>query len=491
MTPGTTNKKPTHNVVQLSILDEESILVNAIQLTKQKIGAMSTFLLSSALMCAATMQVSAQTIPTDGLVLHLEADSGVTVTDMTTDVTGWTDQSTQANDLTAAGAPQLVADAVNGEAAIAFDGTDDILQRLADVMGLPAGDADRTVYTVVNYDSVGYGGVAYGNADINQAFGLIVAPNGNLMIQGWGGPNDFDSGVAGTGMGWMVQSAVHNAGTMTHSQHTPAQVIAQMGALQIDTQVHTYATDPQAIVVGAEIDGDPFMDMDVAAVMIWDRVLTVEETADVENYLALKYLGAVNLEVTAPMEAETVSSGDVDVTYAASGTAFDGVRFVLDGGTPVDVTEASGTTTLTGVAEGDHTLVVTLIDDMGMDVNLANSSVTINFRAEDCAPDNFAPNCTVDTDGDGTPDSVEGETTDTDGDGTVDYLESSTTDADMDGTPDQTDSNDADPCVPSTSGTGCTPPPQPSSSSGGGGSFGLGFLMALGAVAAIRRRRYD
>ena len=167
---------------------------------------------------------------------------------------------------------------MNGESAIAFDGTDDILQRLADVMGLPAGDADRSMYVVVNYDSTGYGGVAYGNEDINEAFGLIVAPNGNLMVQGWGGANDFDSGVAGAGMGWMVQSAEHNAGTLTHYQHTPAQVAAAMSEMLIDTRAHTYATNVTKLVLGAEIDADPFMDMDIAAVIIYDRVLTAEET---------------------------------------------------------------------------------------------------------------------------------------------------------------------------------------------------------------------
>ena len=115
----------------------------------------------------------------------------------------------------------------------------------------------------------------------------------------------------------------------------------------------------------------------------------------------------------------------------------------------------TGTDTLTGVAAGAHTLVVTLIDDMGNPVTTSDSTVTINFTAEDCFPDDFAPNCTVDTDGDGTPDSVEGPTADEDGDGNLDYQESSATDADGDGTPDQSDSKR---CrtrgIPSTSGTG-------------------------------------
>jgi hypothetical protein len=255
----------TQQVVELSIFSEEFELVNATQKIKSNDGIVSGSLLSLTLLFAMAIQATAATLPTDGLVLHVEADSGVTVADGTSDVTGWADQSAQANDLTAAGAPLLVANALNGEAVILFDGTDDILERLADVNGLPAGDADRTMYTVVRYDSVGYGGVAYGTDAINETFGLIVHPSGTLTVQGWGAANDFNSGIAGTSMGWMVQSAIHEAGTMTHYQD----------GTQIDLQLHTYATNPTKIVLGAEIDRAPFMDMDVAAVLIYDRALTV------------------------------------------------------------------------------------------------------------------------------------------------------------------------------------------------------------------------
>ena len=102
-----------------------------------------------------------------------------------------------------------------------------------------------------------------------------------------------------------------------------------------------------------------------------------------------------------------------------------------------------------------------------------------------CVPSTFTAGCTADSDGDGTPDSIERETADTDSDGTPDWQESSTADADSDGTPDQLDSQNTNPCVPNNVGSRCVPPP-----SGGGGSFGLGLLMALGGVLAIRRRRF-
>jgi MYXO-CTERM domain-containing protein len=455
-------------------------LVNAMQINDTKNGTISRLLLTAVFFVATTIQAAAATLPTDGLVLHVEADSGVTTQANTIDVTGWADQSGQGNDLTGSGNPQLIAGALNGEAIISFDGVNDIVERLADVSGLPAGNTDRTMYTVVKYDSLGYGGVAYGAPAANETFGLIVGPLGTLFVQGWVATNDFNSGVAGTNMGWMVQSAMHAAGTMTHYQDGE----------QIDLRVHAYGTNPIQIVLGAEIDRLPFMNMDIAAVLIYDRALTAGERADVEKYFSIKYFGGVDVNITSPTEGETVSSGDVTVMYEAEGKTFAQVRLVLDGGTPVDLDDAVGSHTFNGVAAGAHTLTATLIDANGQPLALDDSTATVNFAAEDCFPDDFAPNCTVDTDGDGTPDSAEGATTDSDGDGNLDYLESSVTDADNDGTPDQSDPNDANACIPSSTGNGCAPPPPPPPPpSSGGGSFGLAWLIALGGVLAVRRRR--
>jgi hypothetical protein len=422
-----------------------------------------------------------QPIPTAGLVFRVEADAGVSIDGGTGAVSGWADQSGLGNDLAAVGDPRLTAGALNGQDVITFDGTGDRLRRVSNVSGLPAGNADRTVYLVANYISTGYGGVAYGTNATNQTFGLIVAPNGNLMIQGWGLANDFDSGVAGSNMGWMIQSAVHNSGVLRHYQD----------GVQIDTQNHNFATLVSKIVLGAEIDETPQMDMQIAAMFIYDRVLDAAETQQLEDYLDIKYFGGVSIEILSPMEGQTVTSGDVDVSYAAAGTGYNHVHLSLDGGPEVMLSAAAGTHTFTGVTEGPHTVTATLVDDNHNPIAQDDAEDIVNFTAEDCFPDNFAPNCTVDTDGDGSPDSAEGPTADSDGDGTLDYLESSVTDADNDGTPDQSDANDADPCIPSTSGNGCAPPPPPPPPpSGGGGSASLGLLMALAGLVAVRRRRY-
>jgi hypothetical protein len=68
-------------------------------------------------------------IPTDGLALWLRADTGVTAKGGV--VSAWADQSPSRTDATQElprAQPVLVADGINGHAAILFDGADDFLQ---------------------------------------------------------------------------------------------------------------------------------------------------------------------------------------------------------------------------------------------------------------------------------------------------------------------------------------------------------------------------
>ena len=127
--------------------------------------------------------------PTVGLspVLCLETDTGVSETGGAVDA--WADASGQGNTVaaTAGARPILTASTTpNGEAAIVFDGTDDLLERInsADaITGLPIGSADRTMFALIRYNSNpnGWGGVAYGQnvgTKTNKAFGLGVPASG-------------------------------------------------------------------------------------------------------------------------------------------------------------------------------------------------------------------------------------------------------------------------------------------------------------------------
>ncbi|MHC5112728.1 MAG: Ig-like domain-containing protein, partial [Planctomycetota bacterium] len=216
---------------------------------------------------------------TTGLVTHFATDAGVTVNgDL---VTAWADQSGLDNGLASAGDPRRILGGLNGYPIIRFDGAGDKLERVGGILGLPTGDADRTVYIVANYRSGGYGGVAYGRTACNQAFGAVAAASGNYMVQGYCTQNDFDSGVPAVGAGWAVQSVVHQAGQFTH----------YLNGTVLDTAVHSFNTVVDEIVVGAELNDRAFLDMDVAEVLIYERALSSAELQQVDAYFQAKYFG--------------------------------------------------------------------------------------------------------------------------------------------------------------------------------------------------------
>ncbi|MGE3163876.1 MAG: immunoglobulin domain-containing protein [Planctomycetota bacterium] len=247
---------------------------------------------------------------TSGLVLHLETDTGVATSGTT--VTGWTDQSGQGNDLIALGAPMRVVGALGAEDAIAFDGFDDALVRTAALNGLATGSADRSVFTVVRYLDNGDGGFAYGGTGCNQSFGVIAAASGDLAIAH--SCAQFEVPVAGAGVGWLTHAAVLTAGSLRHYRD---------GVL-IDTASHVFATAGSTLRVGTNIGATSFADMDVAAILVYDRALNETERAQVEAYLQDKYFSVPCTGNAAPVavsDSGTVATGgSLVVTVLANDT---------------------------------------------------------------------------------------------------------------------------------------------------------------------------
>jgi PKD repeat protein len=226
-------------------------------------------------------------LPTNGLVLRLETDTGLLTASGTTVVTGWQDSSGEGNHLTAFGAPTVTTAALNGRDIVTFDGADDHLERTAALSGLPLGASDRSVFQVVRYRSNGFGGWAYGSLLCDQAFGLVVDPVGNLALQGW--CTDFPAPAAGNGAGWLVQSAVLGPGGTGRSfRHFKNGDLIGSGT---HPSPAGFNTGGARLVLGAELDRSPHIQMDVAAVLVYDRALNELERQEVESYLEEKYLG--------------------------------------------------------------------------------------------------------------------------------------------------------------------------------------------------------
>ena len=228
---------------------------------------------------------------TNGLVLNLQSDA-VTLGGGTS-VVGWDDASNSGNDLLASGDPQLLAGATpTGADAIRLDGVDDKLERLGTdlLFDLPNGSEDRTVFFVADYIDANNvsSGIAFGDGEQNEAFGLVTNRNDELMVQGWGTSNDSNSGIsAGDNLGndeWLVQSVVVDQDILTH----------YLNGNIIDIQAQTFATDSDSaassIVIGEEIANLGFSELDVAAVLVYDRALNETEREEVETFLQQKYI---------------------------------------------------------------------------------------------------------------------------------------------------------------------------------------------------------
>jgi len=271
---------------------------------------------------------------TEGLVLRLEADSGVTTDGGS--VTKWADQSGEGNHLTAAGDPVLRSDALNGHDVISLDGEDDLLNRSRGLSGLPQDDEDRTMFVVVRHDGVGSGGIGYGRPRYgrNHAFQLTVDEDGLLELNAFGKPNDYLVPINGTRDGWMTRSVVVADDNFAHYRN---------GDLY-DTGTHGFDTILDRIVVGAEIDYDPHVEMQVAAMLVYDRALTRAERDQVEAYLQGKYLPGIARDTnTRPVtkgDSATVTNGSsVEIDVLANDRDPDGA---LDPGSVVAINRSRG-----------------------------------------------------------------------------------------------------------------------------------------------------
>ena len=352
-------------------------------------------LFSIAILFHSSTESSSGALPvTSGLVLHLESDVDVTLGSGST-VTGWLDASGFDYDLSAAGDPQLVASVTpGGEPAIVFDGTGDKLERTGGLMDFPANGDDRTVFLVANYvDAQGvFSGASYGKGNFNRAFGVVAdGVSGNLAVQGWKSANDMITTIAGVGDGWKLQSVVLSGNDLEHYE----------SGLSIGSGTHSYLTRvdaPQSkIVIGEEISGAGFSQLEVSAYLIYDRALNETERQQVESYLDDKYFQSVpGTPVAVNDLASTTPGGTAVIDVVANDTDSDGT---ID---PMTVSIVSSPSNAASFTVNPTTGVVTYVNDGSglpdsftytVDDNLGNTSnvAMVTIGADPVANDDSAP----------------------------------------------------------------------------------------------------
>jgi hypothetical protein len=198
------------------------------------------------------------------------------------------------------------------------------------------------------------------------------------MVQGWISSNDFSSDVAGTGDGWLIQTATFESSTLEHYKNSQL----------IDTRTHSYATDLQQMVLGAELDSNPYLDMEVAAVIVYDRALSDSERQQVEDHLDQKYLSqqSSNQAPTATDDTASVTAGQsTTVDVLANDSDSDGslnassVQVTSQPVTGTATVESDGAISYSAPvgASGDVTFTYTVADDDGATSNEATVTVTV------------------------------------------------------------------------------------------------------------------
>ncbi len=284
-----------------------------------------------------TITIGGGTLVTAGLVAALESDAGV-ATSGVTDVVGWLDSSGLGNDLqTVVGNPQLATSATpSGQSAIRFDGDDSLARIHASdpLNGLPAGGSDRSMFIVAKYDVTSQAaGVTYGNGVANQGFGLGTdGVGGQLSVLAGDAGSSFVSTEPGTGDGWLVQSVIFSAGGIRHYRD----------GRSIDTGFNSFNTVLERLVLGEEIAGLGFVEMDLAAVLLFDRAVEETERQELDAYLYDKYVTNLPPRFTSPANVIVPESTTNVVTLAASDPNPDNITFSISAGPDMALFQIAG-----------------------------------------------------------------------------------------------------------------------------------------------------
>ena len=291
--------------------------------------------LTALLLWAGGLTAHAQLTMTNGLVLWLQANRGVT-TNASGQVTAWLDQSTSANNAaepvggTDSELPLLVPNDVNGNPAVRFDGVNNVLEIL-NSPSLQPQTGDWTVFFVAKRLTASQGdwpeviGSRQWRTGLDTGWAVSFNSSGVLGSHLADGSTGHDLGVASSSafsqtsfQMWQVEENRAGGATTFYLNgdsdvvRTPAMPTG--GVAQADS-----------VYIGREMDGanNRRANMDLAEVLVFNRVLAKSERESVSVYLSTKYgLGYV------PNVLPTVSIN----------TPTNGASFAIPASVPLSVT---------------------------------------------------------------------------------------------------------------------------------------------------------
>jgi hypothetical protein len=312
---------------------------------------------------------------TNGLQLWLKADAGVTK-DASGAVTAWADQSGKNNNAVQADptlAPILVDSAVNGKAALRFDGADDYL----DVASTPSTEiiGDIASFFVVKFDDFASFRAVWGKtaANLPRPTDYYLLPNSGIprVYRGSGDANvnAFVDGAGGVAAGaYVLLGFSHSGNVMSHYLNGQA---FGSGAM---TVIPTDGGAP--LKIGTRDDLFTKMKGDIAELLIFDRGISGDEQSSLAVYLAGKYgIPVIQSANTPPtISLSGIANGasvaiPTNLVVTAASADADGsiakVEFFANGGLIGSATAAPYKAELKVVSSGDIALTAVATDNLG------------------------------------------------------------------------------------------------------------------------------
>jgi len=278
------------------------------------------------------MQSANPTMLTNGLVLWLKADAGVTQS--SGNVSAWADQTGNypVSQSTSANQPTYVSNDVNGEPAMRFNGS----QGLSNPANLHL-NADMTVIAVSMTTSPG-----------SQQYSVALGNETSYQNRGVGyyqGCDLFDTTAEFTKVGSAPAANTFVAEAATLNSGLSGVTFYRNGASLGTGSLSGVQNLSAGIAIGSSWQGD------IAEILVYDHKLTSTELQQVSVYLANKYglpYDGFGAPVISPAGGSYTGSQTVTITGPDSPAV---IKYTLDGSEPTIYSSTyTGTFTLTGSA---------------------------------------------------------------------------------------------------------------------------------------------
>ena len=228
-----------------------------------------------------------------GLVLWLDAAKGVTTNG--SDITAWSDQSTQGNDATGGTAtPTLVSSSINSLPAAHFDAASAQFVTIADATSLQWGTGDFFIAVVAKFDNDPNNGVTTGlgalYTKLGSGSGLLFFANDfqfpSTVVAGLSNledptPTEVDYAASyndGTARLYVIQRASGSE----YLRVNGSQVASSTSSVDVTESGHD-------VFIGLMEQNDAALDGDIAEIIAVQGTLQTSDRGTIESYLTSKY----------------------------------------------------------------------------------------------------------------------------------------------------------------------------------------------------------